>query len=46
MLKQSIDDAEVDSHDEVRKWTAEKLSTLIRIMERTRTVAMQRDVYW
>ena len=45
MLKQSIDDAEVDSHDEVRKWTSEKLSTLIRIMERT-AVAMQRDVYW
>ncbi|MCB4437945.1 CYTH domain-containing protein [Alteromonas sp. McT4-15] len=46
MLKQSIDDAEVESHDELRKWTAEKLTTLIKVMERTRTVAMQRDIYW
>lgn len=46
MLKQSIDDAEVGLGDELRKWTSEKLSTLIRVMERTRTVAMQRDIYW
>lgn len=46
MLKQSIDDADVESHDELRKWTTEKLTILIRVMERTRTVAMQREVYW
>lgn len=46
MLHKSIDDAEVESQDELRKWTAQKLTTLIIIMERTRKVAMQRDVYW
>lgn len=46
MLKRSVDDADLESHNELRKWTAEKLSTLIRVMERTRTVAMQREIYW
>lgn len=46
MLHKSIDDAEIETEDELRKWTAQKLTTLIIIMERTRKVAMQRDVYW
>ena len=46
MLKRSVDDADLESHNELRKWTAEKLTTLIRVMERTRTVAMQREIYW
>jgi triphosphatase len=46
MLKESVVDADVDSDAELRKWTAEKLTTLIRVMERTRKVAMQRDIYW
>ena len=46
MLKQSVDDAELESQNELRSWAAEKLSTLIRVMERTRAVAMQRDIYW
>ncbi len=46
MLKHSIDEADMESHEELRKWTTEKLTTLIRVMERTRKVAMQREIYW
>ena len=46
MLKQSIDESDVELNDELRKWTSEKLATLIRVMERTRKVAMQREIYW
>lgn len=46
MLKRAVQDAELESQAELSKWTSEKLSTLIKVMERTRAVAMQKDIYW
>ncbi len=46
MLQQALKDAELESQEELSQWTNEKLSILIGVMERTRNVAMQREIYW
>lgn len=46
MLRQAVLDAELETQDELSKWTSEKLATLIKVMERTRVVALQKDIYW
>ena len=46
MLKQAVHDADDESHDELITWTNAKLSTLIKVMERTRNVAMRKEMYW
>lgn len=45
-LKKALTDAELDGYDELNHWTVGKTATLLKVMERTRQVAMQRDVYW
>jgi len=46
MLRQATQDSDVETQDELSKWTSEKLSRLIKVMERTRRVALQKDIYW
>lgn len=46
MLKQALQEAELETMDELNEWVHEKINSLIRVMERTRTVAMDGDVYW
>ena len=46
MLRQAIQDAELETQDELSKWTSEKLSILIKVMERTRRVALRKEIYW
>ena len=46
MLRQAIQDAELETQHELSTWTSEKLSILIKVMERTRKVALQEDIYW
>ncbi len=45
-LRKAVGEAETDNAEELYQWTAEKTTVLIKVMERTRQVAMQRDVYW
>ncbi|MEW9798452.1 CYTH domain-containing protein [Alteromonas sp. CYL-A6] len=45
-LKHALNDADLSHDDEMAQWTTEKMARLINVMERTRQVAMQRDVYW
>lgn len=46
MLRQAVQEAELENQAELSKWTSDKMSTLIKVMERTRGVAMQKDIYW
>lgn len=46
MLKQALKDADLESQEELSQWTNDKLAILIGVMERTRNVAMQREIYW
>ncbi|GGW79969.1 CYTH domain-containing protein [Alteromonas halophila] len=45
-LKKALTDAELDGYAELKQWSDEKAATLLKVMERTRQVAMQREIYW
>lgn len=46
MLKQALQEAELEFEDGLIEWVDEKLSHLLEIMERTRQVALGKDMYW
>ncbi|WP_159528566.1 MULTISPECIES: CYTH domain-containing protein [unclassified Alteromonas] len=46
MLRQAVQDSELETQDELSKWTSSKLTVLVKVMERTRAVALERDIYW
>ena len=46
LLKQSIHEAELDYEDGLDMWIDEKLFHLLHVMERTRQVALNKNMYW
>ncbi|MFC3094281.1 CYTH domain-containing protein [Alteromonas sediminis] len=46
LLKQALCDAELDYEEGLIEWVDEKMNHLLQIMERTRQVALSKDVYW
>ena len=46
LLKQSIDETDLDGKEELTEWTRNKISKLITVMQRSHQVAMRGDVYW
>ena len=45
-LKKLLADAEFEDDTELKAWTADKLSSLMHVIERTRKVAIQLEAYW
>lgn len=46
MLKHTLKEAETDTGEELEAWVNDKMRSVLKVMERTRQVAMQGDVYW
>ena len=46
LLKQSIDETDLDGKEELVEWTRNKITKLINVMQRSHQVAMRGDVYW
>ena len=46
MLRHTLKEAEPEAEDELEAWVDEKTQSLLKVMERTRQVAMRGDVYW
>ncbi|MCW8091877.1 CYTH domain-containing protein [Alteromonas sp. ASW11-130] len=46
MLRNALTDAELDSPEEASAWVNNKIASLVQVMERTRKVAVQGDLYW
>jgi triphosphatase len=45
-LKQLLRDAEFSEDPELKSWTADKISNLLHVIERTRKVATRLEAYW
>lgn len=45
-LKKLLSDAEFEDDTELKTWTADKLHSLMHVIERTRQVAIQLEAYW
>jgi len=45
-LKQLLRDAEFSEDPELKSWTADKISNLLHVIERTRKVAIRLEAYW
>lgn len=46
MLKETLHEAEVEEQESMLEWINEKTQNLLKVMERSRQVAMNADVYW
>ncbi|MCW8109319.1 CYTH domain-containing protein [Alteromonas ponticola] len=46
ILQNAISDTELASPTEAREWVASKITSLVQVMERTRQIAVQGDLYW
>ncbi len=46
MLQHALKDAEIDASDEAKHWVSSKIASLVQVMERTRQIAVQGDLYW
>ncbi|QJR80403.1 CYTH domain-containing protein [Alteromonas pelagimontana] len=46
VLKQTLRESELESQEELMQWVEDKTNNLLNVMERTRQVGMQSDVYW
>ena len=46
MLQKTLKEAELEAHEELSQWADEKVTTLLKVMERSRQVAIHADVYW
>ncbi len=46
MLRQTVREAEPEGMPELETWINEKMANLLKVMEQTRQVAMQGDMYW
>jgi len=46
LLKQALRDAELEFEEGLVEWVDEKMNHLLQIMERTRQVALGKDIYW
>ena len=45
-LKQLLRDAEFSENLELKNWTADKISNLLQVIERTRKLAIRLEAYW
>ena len=45
-LKQLLNDAEFSENLELKNWTADKISNLLQVIERTRKLAIRLEAYW
>jgi triphosphatase len=46
LLQSSIHDAEIEEQQELLEWTSTKIQNLLKVMERSRNVAIHVEVYW